>query len=209
MHKIYPQCYQRYLTHLTDLLRDIAVYRVQQAVQDNEIIAAGSGVDGFYNINTSDPSRRIIMKKEETSHDPPKDFLNSRLDTHFLNEMLERPQSVDKNDVDSIIVNDDNVVRTPPAQLCAGSVMKKGFQRVIILSPTSQGLMTSTPHTETSKENNISSMINVYEVIIHGGESFLKSKQIQIRDKENSNRNGNAIVTDYSTGWQHTMLLMG
>ena len=186
-----------------------SVCRVQQAIQDNEIIAAGSGVDGFYNINTSDPSRRNIMKKEKTSHDPPKDILNSRLDTHFLNEMLEQPQRVDKNDVDSIIMNDENVIRTPPAQLCVGSVMKKGFQRVIILSPSSQGLMTSSPHTETIKENNLFSTINVYEVIIHGGESFLKSKQIQIRNKENSDRDGNAIVTDYSTGWQHTMLLMG
>lgn len=192
-----------------DFLYDFIVHRVQQAVPENEIIAAGSGSDGFYNINTSDLSRKIIMKKEKTSHDLPRDILNSRLDSHFLNEMLEQPHRVDKNDVDSIIMNDDNVVRTPPAHLCVGSVMKKGFQRVIILSPSSQGLMTSSPHTDTINENNLFFTVNVCEVVIHGGESFLKSKNIQICDKENIDRNGNAIVTDYSTGWQHTMLLMG
>lgn len=194
---------------MTDLKLKFVIYRVQQAVEDNEIVAAGSGIDGFYNINTLDPSRRIIVKKEKTSHEPPRDILNSRLDTHFLNEMLEQPNRVDKNDVDSIVMNNDNVVRTPPAHLCVGSVMKKGFQRVIILSPSSKGLMTSSPHTDTIKENKSFSTINVHEVIIHGGESFLKSKKVQICDIENSDRNGNAIATDYSTGWQHTMLLMG
>lgn len=192
----------------------IITHRVQQAVQDNTFIAAGSGVDGFYNINTCDPSRTKIVEKENASQDPPRDFLNSRLDTHFLEEMLDHPQQVGSKNMDSIVGKNDSVVNTPAVHLCVGAVMKKGFQRVVILSPSSEGLMTSSPHTKTVGQQSTISVVTVYEVVIHGGESFLKAKQIQILGEKGGdghrdrNEDKDVMVTDYSTGWQHSMLLM-
>jgi hypothetical protein len=149
------------------------------------------------------------VKKENASQDPPRDFLNSRLDTHFLEEMLDHPQQVGSKNVDN-----DSVVNTPAVHLGVGAVMKKGFQRVVILSPSSQGLMTSLPHTKTVGQQSTISTVTVYEVVIHGGESFLKAKQIRILNENGGGRHmdGNedkdVMVTDYSTGWQHSMLLI-
>jgi hypothetical protein len=154
------------------------------------------------------------VKKENASQDPPRDFLNSRLDTHFLEEMLDHPQQVGSKKMDSIVGNNDSVVNTPAVHLGVGAVMKKGFQRVVILSPSSQGLMTSSPHTKTVGQQSTISTVTVYEVVIHGGESFLKAKQIQILNEKggDGHRDGNedkdVMVTDYSTGWQHSMLLI-
>ena len=154
------------------------------------------------------------MEKENASQDPPRDFLNSRLDTHFLKEMLDHPQQVGSKNMDSLVGSNDSAVSTPAVHLGVGAVMKKGFQRVVVLSASSQGLMTSSPYTVTVGQQSDISIVTVYEVVIHGGESFLKAKQIQILHEKGKDGHGDGnedkdlIVTDYSTGWQHSMLLL-
>lgn len=101
-----------------------------------------------------------------------------------------------------------------------GAVLKKGFQRVSILSVTSEGLMTSSSGDRGSGSSNHSTMypgsattsvstsapcITVYEVVIHGGEAFIKAKHIQV---DTNDPQATSTVLDYSTGWQHSLLLL-
>jgi hypothetical protein len=41
----------------------------------------------------------------------------------------------------------------------------------------------------------------VYEVIIHAGEAYLKMKELNINI-------GDKTILDYSTGWQHSVLVL-
>jgi hypothetical protein len=97
-----------------------------------------------------------------------------------------------------------------------GAVLKKGFQRVTVLSVTPDGLMTSSSGDRRSGSWNPTtahprsapaSRFTVYEVVIHGGEAFLKTKHIQV-DINTPQATSASKVLDYSTGWQHSLLLL-
>lgn len=51
------------------------------------------------------------------------------------------------------------------------------------------------------------SRLSIYEVVIHSGEAFLKEKRIDI-SLENSAKSTIPKIIDFSTGWQHSILLL-
>ena len=68
----------------------VTVCRVQQGVphkdlcEDQSIDTVKNDNDGYYNINTYDPSRF----KKTNKIDDTKDILNSNLDSHFLKNLV-------------------------------------------------------------------------------------------------------------------------
>lgn len=152
-----------------------SIRRVQQSMRESAFESTNNGGDGYFNINTSDPS--IARQKREGS----------------------RASNGEGND------GGDTVF--PYAVFPPGAVMKKGFQRVAILSGTSDGLITQEGEVPEVSGSPTTDTISVYEVIIHGGEAFLKMKNLQIgRGSEGSSVSPR--VVEFSTGWQHSMLLL-
>ena len=45
-------------------------------------------------------------------------------------------------------------------------------------------------------------VLSVYEVVIHAGEAFLKVKTLDITGDAKTK------IVDYSTGWQHNLLIV-
>lgn len=58
---------------------------------------------------------------------------------------------------------------------------------------------------ESDSDSN--SRLSIYEVVIHSGEAFLKEKRIDI-SLENSAESTIPKIIDFSTGWQHSILLL-
>ena len=187
--------------------------------------SAVSSKDGYYNINTTDPS---IGRKVDKSHvnDPKNDILNSKLDSHFLQEIvqLSDPSKIDISERESREHSAEQGRSQEQEQgqtgergaviMPRGAVLKKGFQRVAVLSVTSDGLMTSSSADHGSEFLDHSTAHPrsapspaVYEVVIHGREAFLKAKHIHV-DSNNNDSQTPGQVLDYSTGWQHSVLLL-
>lgn len=185
--------------------------RVHQAL-DEDNTAANSNIDGYYNINTTDPSQNSRRRTQQVI-DPRNDILNSKLDSHFLEAIVELSSSAEIDSSDRR--NRGCEERIEPVVLPKGAVLKKGFQRVAVLSVSSEGLMTSSdggskvaPASHLPGKAHPRSTLNVtvYEVVIHGGKAFLKTKRVEV----DSSDTGSAVpkIVDYSTGWQHSLLTM-
>ena len=150
-------------------------------------------------------------------------ILNSKLDSHFLQEILQlsdpskidiseresREHSAEQGQGQTEEGGERGAVMMP-----RGAVLKKGFQRVAVLSVTSDGLMTSSSADHGSEFLDHSTAHPrsapspaVYEVVIHGREAFLKAKHIHV-DSNNNDSQTPGQVLDYSTGWQHSVLLL-
>ena len=130
----------------------VTVCRVQQGVQhksfcDNQSTdSTENDNDGYYNINTHDPSR---FKKTD-KNDATKDILNSHLDSHFLKNLVtvkEQKSSVkiidekigeNINNVDSI---HRNGMTLPPVVLPRCAILKKGYQRASVICQYNTGLI--------------------------------------------------------------------
>jgi hypothetical protein len=190
-------------------------YRVLRGFEEDSVV---SNKDGYYNINTTDPTQG--RKSNNTKiNDPKNDILNSKLDSHFLREVVQLSDSP-KIDIPEGSNRENSVERHAgdrgPVVVPIGAVLKKGFQRVAVLSVTPDGLMTSSSgdrgsgswdHTTAHPRSTPVPCVTVYEVVIHGGEAFLKAKNIQV---DSNDPQGTSIpnVLDYSTGWQHSLLLL-
>ena len=195
--------------------------RVQQGIEWDSAV---SSKDGYYNINTTDPSKGRKVYKSHVN-DPKNDVLNSKLDSHFLQEIVQlsdpsksdisegnsREHSAEQGQGQS---EEGQTGERGAVIMPRGAVLKKGFQRVAVLSVTSDGLMTSSSADHGSGFLNHSTahprsapFPAVYEVVIHGGEAFLKAKHIHI-DSNNDDSQTPCQVLDYSTGWQHSVLLL-
>ena len=155
--------------------------RVQQGLRESGFISHTTSGDGYFNINTSDPSRGKLQRESGSSS-----------------------CGGGKGGEGAGVF--------PYASFPPGAVMKKGFQRVTILSSTSNGLIVpegrvTEDAASGAAESFISGTSSVYEVVIHGGEAFLKMKHLQIgRGSEGSSVSPG--IAEYSTGWQHSMLLL-
>lgn len=243
---------------------------MQQGIQEKTI----ARLDGFYNINTNNPSRFIDDKNKATPIDPTKDILNSKLDSDYLSDIMdlthkknvenlrEQKRNVDENRSENRRKSRDDSssekregreeregsryyeydididgLSLPPVILTQDAVLKKGYQRAAVLCPCPIGLIIknnengefqSEKHENAlgsipkmNLNNNIGERDNekreeegslqmaVYEVIIHGGEAFVKQKQIEIENTKG--RNGadqSPKILDYSTGWQHSLVVL-
>ena len=104
----------------------------------------------------------------------------------------------------------------PPVLLPRTAKLCKGFQRVAIVTDTPNVLdipgltvPTSTvsepPSTSISSSTTLgSNALTVYEVVIHAGEAFLKIKDLDITTDDGPSTK----IIDYSTGWQHNLLIV-
>ena len=189
------------------------------------------GGDGFYNIDTSDPSRSKNEKKKNSVEDPSRDVLNSSLDSHFLKDLLSRSGSEIKERTPHVLTPTlENPLTYPPVVLPLDAVLMKGFQRACILCPSTEGLLmssrTSSPINDDNKDGNDThelkgnkidtsspadsySNLQVFEIVIHAGESFLKQKDIDISiDPSDTNKKRSNKIVNFSTGWQHSILVL-
>ena len=90
----------------------------------------------------------------------------------------------------------------------SSAVFKKGFTRVAILSPTSEGLSIQSPKGDVAKKADENfSPTYVFEVVINAGEAYLKEKTIIFEEDERSFARGRKII-DFSSGWQHSIVLL-
>ena len=150
-------------------------------MRESGFISPANSRDGYFNINTSDPSRGRQQREGGSASD-----------------------GEEKEGGGTGVF--------PYAAFPPDAVIKKGFQRVTILSSTSNGLIIPEGQvTEVAVSGVADSLVtdtsHVYEVLIHGGEAFLKTKHLQIgRGSEGSSVSPR--IAEYSTGWQHSMLLL-
>jgi hypothetical protein len=109
----------------------------------------------------------------------------------------------------------------PPATLPSSAVLRKGFNRVTILSDDLKGLAVGgsaangVPPTDekaststNTNTNTMNAVVSVYEVIVHAGEAYLKKKTIEVEAGNGSSRGSAPKVIDFSTGWQHTLAII-
>ena len=130
----------------------VTVCRVQQGVphkdlcEDQSIDTVENGNDGYYNINTYDPSRF----KRTNKNDATKDILNSNLDSHFLKNLVtvkEQRSSTKIGDeeiskqINSFDGSNRNGTTLPPVVLPTCAIMKKGYQRAVIICQYDTGLI--------------------------------------------------------------------
>ena len=186
--------------------------------------------DGFYNINTSNPARfpRSKSKKDGSSSDKNSDTSSDRNSNRIgINE--NRSDSRGRSDYES----GAGGLTLPPALLPPGSLLRKGYQRACILCPSSSGLIAvkkslanstaNTNNTSEIEENSTDDGASdqgasqgshgraaVFEVIIHDGEAFLKRRHVEIGGAEEASRStpGNQRILDFSTGWQHSLMVL-
>ena len=90
----------------------------------------------------------------------------------------------------------------------SSAVLRKGFTRVAILSPTPDGLSIPSPQGDVAKkaDDNFSPTY-IFEVVINAGEAYLKEKTIIFEDDERRFARGRRII-DFSSGWQHSIVLL-
>ena len=123
--------------------------------------------------------------------------------------------------------NSTDLDQDPPVVLPPTARLRKGFQRVVIVTDTPSMLNTSGVvvvgaggGAAAIREGEMA----VYEVVIHAGEAFLKVKRLQMDDATaTATATATAIATatatasatdsprsivDYSTGWQHSLLIV-
>ena len=129
----------------------VTVCRVQQGVphkdlcEDQSIDTVKNDNDGYYNINTYDPSRF----KKTNKIDDTKDILNSNLDSHFLKNLVtvKEQRSSAKiveeigEKISTIDGNNRNGRTLPPVVLPKCAIMKKGYQRAVIICQYDTGLI--------------------------------------------------------------------
>ena len=102
----------------------------------------------------------------------------------------------------------------PPVILPSSAVLRKGFNRVTILSDDLKGLAVGGSAAglladEKANTDTINGVVSVYEVIVHAGEAYLKKKTVEVEVDSGSSRGGSPPkVIDFSTGWQHTLAII-
>ena len=130
-------------------------------------------------------------------------------------------QSSEGTTTSSSVATDPTMDIDPPVILPRTAKLCKGFQRVAIVTDTpsvldTPGLIVSTPilsdppptaptattATATSVTTMGNNVLSVYEVVIHAGEAFLKVKTLDITGDAKTK------IVDYSTGWQHNLLIV-
>lgn len=93
------------------------------------------------------------------------------------------------------------------AKVLAGSFLKNGHKRVSLHTNADH---MSTIHDETSSENNNSNSSNretgrSFDIILHNREAYLKPI-VTLGQPQSSTEN--AVIVDYSSGWQHDLVLL-
>lgn len=89
-----------------------------------------------------------------------------------------------------------------------GAVFKKGFTRVAILSPTSDGLLVPNGLADIAKKTDDSySPTYIFEIVINAGEAYLKERSVKFTNDERPFARGRKII-DYSTGWKHSIVIL-
>ena len=117
------------------------------------------------------------------------------------------------SDVESSSHNLDPPVIVPED---GGVIIRKGFQRVSIIPTSNESIMCGNGLSASnllenslklSDDSVLKNMYVVYEVVIHAGEAFLKVKLLKVKEEDEGNSKKKRVV-DYSSGWQHNLLVL-